>query len=85
MGGEGFAVDASIIRADANRQRGVPADDGWTGRPERATRAVREYLAALDERRRSATPPKNISLTDPAARWTAAPGARRSSPTRRTI
>ncbi len=25
--GEGFAVDASIIKADASRQRGVPGDE----------------------------------------------------------
>src|SRR6202000_2737170 len=28
VGGEGFAVDASLIEADANRQRGVPGDEG---------------------------------------------------------
>jgi len=32
---------------------------------------VREYLAALDE---SQAPPKIVSLTDPQARWTCAPG-----------
>ena len=35
--GEGFAIDASIIRADANRTRGVPGgpdDDGIPGRTE---------------------------------------------------
>jgi len=32
---------------------------------------VREYLAALDE---SQAPPKSVSLTDPQARWTCAPG-----------
>jgi hypothetical protein len=35
------------------------------------TRAVREYLAALDESR---TPPKSLSLTDPQSSWTCAPG-----------
>jgi transposase len=25
VGGEGFAIDASIIRADVNRRRGVPS------------------------------------------------------------
>ena len=30
VGGEGFAIDASVIKADANRQRGVPgADADW--------------------------------------------------------
>lgn len=28
VGGEGFAVDASLIKADANRQRCVPGDEG---------------------------------------------------------
>ena len=28
MGGEGFAVDASLIKADANKQRSVPGDEG---------------------------------------------------------
>jgi len=35
---------------------------------------VREYLAALDEADGAKKAPKNISLTDPAAQWTAAPG-----------
>jgi transposase len=74
--GEGFAIDASIIRADANRTRGVPGEDGvdWND-PKLATRAVREYLQALDETGQIGATPKNISLTDPAARWTAAPGS----------
>jgi transposase len=73
--GEGFAIDASIIRADANRTRGVPGEDGvdWND-PKLATRAVHEYLQALDETDQAGATPKNISLTDPAARWTAAPG-----------
>jgi hypothetical protein len=25
---EGFAIDASVVKADANRQRGVPSTDG---------------------------------------------------------
>ncbi len=27
VGGEGFAVDASLVAADASRQRGVPSGD----------------------------------------------------------
>jgi len=73
VGGEGFAVDASIIKADANRQRGVAHND-WTN-PKSATRPVRDYIAALEaEAPAVGTPAKNISLTDPASRWTAAPG-----------
>jgi len=47
VGGEGFAVDASLIKADANRQRSVPGSEGLP--PEAANHAVREYLAVLDE------------------------------------
>ena len=75
VGGEGFAVDASLIKADANRQNGVPGEDGLP--PEAANHAVREYLAVLDDAAfGAATPvvPKFISPADPAARWTAAHG-----------
>jgi transposase len=73
--GEGFAVDASIVKADANRRRGVPSEEGidWSN-PQLGTRAVREYLQALEEEGQIGTTPKNISLTDPGARWTAASG-----------
>lgn len=85
VGGEGFAIDASVIKADASRARGVPASETTRWSEEEApTRAVREYLQALDTANPSAeddpaeeppsTPPKNISPTDPEARWTAAPG-----------
>jgi transposase len=75
VGGEGFAVDASMIKADANRQRSVPGGE-WQA-PEGANRAVREYLAVLDDAAfGAATPvvPKFISPADPAARWTGANG-----------
>lgn len=73
--GEGSVVDASIIKADASRQRGVPGDEpvNWSD-PALSTRAVREYLEALDEEALAETLPKRLSLTDPQARWTAAPG-----------
>jgi transposase len=73
--GEGFATDASVIKADVRRQRAVSGDEAidW-GNPEAASRPVREYLAALEEMNMSETPPKFISLTDPAASWTAAHG-----------
>lgn len=73
--GEGFAVDASVIAADANRQRGVASGEAvdWKD-PALSTRAVREYLDALDGEAIAQGQPKNISLTDPLARWTAAPG-----------
>ena len=47
VGGEGFAVDASLIKADANRQKGI---EGEKGLPLEATgRAAQEYLAGLDD------------------------------------
>src|ERR1700757_2627009 len=53
VGGEGFAADASIIRANANRQNSIRGDDDhdWTSGPggEGPSRPVREYLAALDQ------------------------------------
>ena len=47
VGGEGFAVDASLIKADATRQRGVLGSDGLD--PSVSNRAVEEYLAVLDD------------------------------------
>lgn len=41
------------------------------------TRAVREYLEAIDEEALAGTLPKRLSLTDPQARWTAAPVVQR--------
>lgn len=72
--GEGFAVDASIIKADASRQRGVAGDEVDWNDPKLSSRAVREYLEALDEEALAEALPKKISLTDPQSRWTAAPG-----------
>ena len=73
--GEGFAIDASVVKADANRQRGVPSTEtiDWSN-PDLGTRAVQEYLQALEQDGPVGAAPMNISLTDPAARWTAAPG-----------
>lgn len=85
--GEGFAVDASIIKADANRARNVPASDLAQWRQgTQCNRAVREYLDALDaqnpvtedaseEARETSAASRNVSPTDPAAQWTAAPGS----------
>lgn len=70
VGGVGFAVDASTVRADASRQTFMDRDDDddWP-RPSGGSRPVKEYLATLDA---GAEPAKRISLTDPQARWTAA-------------
>ena len=47
---DGFAVDASLIAADANKQRSVPSRE-WKPEEvkENAVRAAREYLATLDD------------------------------------
>jgi transposase len=75
VGGEGFAIDASVVRADANRARGVPGAEAMAWKSgEGASRAVREYVAGLEAANPTETPPKSVSLTDPAARYTAAPG-----------
>jgi transposase len=73
--GEGFAIDASVVRADANRARGVPGVEAMEWKSGNgSTRAVREYVAALEAANPTETPPKSVSLTDPGARYTAAPG-----------
>jgi transposase len=77
VGGQGFAVDASLIAADANKQRSIPGSE-WTRTPttaERASRAMREYLASLDDAAfgaASEVTPKFVSPSDPAAQWTGA-------------
>src|SRR3977135_1384416 len=76
VGGEGFAVDASLIVADANKQRSIPGSE-WqkTRDPETASRAVKEYLATLDAAAfgaASSVTPKFVSPSDPAAQWTGA-------------
>jgi transposase len=75
VGGEGFAVDASLIEADANRSRSMAREEAEDLRdPRHASRAVREYLAALDAQGEPGSAPASISPTDPAARWTAVGG-----------
>jgi transposase len=76
VGGEGFAVDASLIVADANKQRSIPGSAWSKARdPETASRAVKEYLATLDDAAFGAATdvtPKFVSPSDPAAQWTGA-------------
>jgi transposase len=74
VGGEGFAIDASLVKADANRHHEVPGDEvHWPDRRS-ISRPVREYLAALDHSEVEKSPPKSISLTDPAAQLSVAWG-----------
>jgi transposase len=76
VGGEGFAVDASVIKADASRTRGISGAElpYWELDPAQVSRAVREYLDGLDEENRPQLERKNVSMTDPSAEWTCAPG-----------
>ena len=73
VGGEGFAVDASVIEATASRFARVEGSEvDWTDQ-QRASRPVREYLAALDGEPsppKRARKPKALSPTDPTAAWT---------------
>jgi transposase len=82
VGGEGFAIDASVIKADANRGRKTTGEERVDLRdPRHATRAVREYLAALDEQGEPATAPAAIRppQTHPQAGSLAAAWTQRSA------
>ena len=76
VGGQGFAVDASLIIADANKQRSIPGKEWDKDRdPETASRAVKEYLSTLDAAAFGAASdvtPKFVSPSDPASQWTGA-------------
>src|SRR5258707_14566239 len=76
VGGEGFAVDASLIAADANKQRSIADQDWrWDRDPARSSRAVKEHLATLDDTAWGAASDvvtKFVSPSDPAAQWTGA-------------
>jgi len=52
VGGEALSVDASLIKADVDKNKRTPGDQpiAWP-KPEEASRAVREYLTALDDAR----------------------------------
>ena len=80
VGGEGFSIDASLIKADVDKKKRMPGDQpiSWP-KTEEASRAVREYLTALDaaqnrdENREDddnfdggsrRKPPEEVSLTD---------------------
>ena len=72
--GEGFAVDASVMEANASRYHGKAPDEMVWAEPEQQTRAVKEYLAALEaenEPNPDRKPPKVISPSDPCSAWTA--------------
>src|SRR5499427_1074387 len=71
--GEGFAVDASVIEADASRYHAKTPDEIDWSEPKRQTRAVTEFLSALDDddSNDERKIPKVISPADPCSAWTA--------------
>ena len=71
--GEGFAVDASVMEANASRYHGKAPDEIDWSAPERQTRAAAEFLAGLDDEDPDANRnlPKVISPVDPCSAWTA--------------
>ena len=73
VGGEGFAVDASVIEANASRfQRVEGAEIDWS-EEQLARHAIQEYVAALESENSPLNPdklPKALSPSDPAAAWT---------------
>ncbi|MGB7097277.1 MAG: IS1182 family transposase [Xanthobacteraceae bacterium] len=74
VGGEGFAVDASVMEANASRYHGQAPDEINWAEPKRQTRAVKEYLARLEadvQPNPDRKPPKVISPSDPCSAWTA--------------
>jgi len=77
VGGQGFAVDASLISADVQKQNSSNPED-WAAReaaPNDVQRAVREYLDVLDDEAfgaASEVTPKFTAHADPASQWTAA-------------
>src|SRR5882757_5015541 len=81
VGGEAFSIDASLIKADVDKDEAAPGQPIAWPKAEEASHAVREYLVALDaahgdedrggdgggsgESGHRRKPPKEISLTDP--------------------
>lgn len=77
VSGHGFAVDASLITADVQKQNSSNPKD-WEARdadPQDTPRAVQEYLSTLDDEAfgaASEVTPKFIAHADPASQWAAA-------------
>jgi len=73
VGAEGFAVDASVIEADASRfQRVEGPEIDWSDQ-QLSRRAIKDYLDALESENPPINPkqkPKALSPTDPSAAWT---------------
>ena len=76
--GEGFAVDASVMEANASRYHGKAPDElDWTEKQQRK-RAVAEYLAhSKPKRRLMAMPRMTTRVVDPRANDSAVMSASR--------
>ena len=73
VAGEGFAIDASLVRADAsNKFREYTPVDWAPAKVE--SRAVKDYLQTLDQDGVSNRKQICVSLSDPMAQWSAAKG-----------
>ena len=73
VGGEGFAVDASVIEADASRFKRIEGAEIEWSKEQLARRAIKEYVDALESENAPINPnrkPKAMSATDPTAAWT---------------
>lgn len=71
--GKGFAVDATVIEADASRFKRMAGEEAAWAEPARQTRAVREYLTALDSENSPINlerEPSALSPSDQASAWT---------------
>ena len=71
--GEGFAVDASVIEADASRFQRIEGSEIEWSEEQLARRAIKEYVDALESENAPTNPdrkPKAMSPTDPTAAWT---------------
>ncbi len=87
VGGDGFSVDASLIKADVNKRKRISGETAATrAQADQASRTVREYIAALDAAAKGqgaggsggegdgGETRKEISETDPQATWIARKG-----------
>lgn len=70
IGSEGFAVDASVIEADASRFSRIEGSEIEWSDKQLARRAIKKYVDALEETAPTKQKPKALSPTDPAAAWT---------------
>ncbi len=73
VGGEGFAVDASVIESNASRFRRVKGAEVDWPEEQLSRRAIKEFVDALESENPPINPsqkPKAMSPSDPCAAWT---------------